>query len=197
MYSPPRLVPAAQRAGLKARLSMDLSTGYDFRKPEGLKRSRQELKQRRPAVLLACPPCRTLSPLRGLSNYKRDAKVVREEEQEGEAYLEHALDAIEFQLSHGRGFLFERPWTSQAWKHPRVIQLLERKDMYMIRVDMCAFGLKVWKGPTKDLLAQKPTGLVSNIPELLEFVEQRCSKDHRHGKLLGGNAAHAQVYPPY
>ena len=196
IYSPPRIVPEAKRAGLKARLSMDIHTGYDFRKPEDVKRSWDELEKWKPAVVTICPPCRVFSPLRNLSRFKRDPKRVQEEESEGIAFLEHAIDVIWYQVKNGRGFVFEHPWSSWAWEHPRFVELLQRSDIFMVRADMCAFGLKVMKGPMKGMLAQKPTGLVSNVPEVLELVDQKCTKDHRHGKLIGGVAHHAAIYTP-
>ena len=37
---------------------------------------------------------------------------------------------------------------------------------------------------------------MTNIPELAQHLDEKCSKDHIHGHLLGGTARHAQKYTP-
>ena len=196
LFSPPRIVPVAKKAGLRASLSMDLTTGYDFLLRQDRERAWREIKKNKPAIILLCPPCRTFSPLRFLSTFRRNVDQVREEEAEGDELLDFALDVIDYQLSQGRGFLFEHPKPSQAWKKPRMVKLLERPDVFRVIADMCQFGLRVAKGPLKGLPAQKRSGLVSNVIEVLDFVNHRCQKEHRHGKLIGGVAQFAQEYTP-
>lgn len=196
LYSPPRIVPAARKAGLRASLSMDLTTGYDFTKAADRRRAWKDILEKKPAVILICPPCRTFSPLRFLSSYKRQLHKVQEEEQEGDDLLSFGLDVAEHQIKHGRGFVFEHPWLSRAWKRPRTQYVLEHPDVFCIQCDMCQFGLKIAKGPMKDQLAQKSSGIMSNVPEVLDFVNHRCQKDHKHGKLIGGVAQYAQEYTP-
>ena len=77
-----------------------------------------------------------------------------------------------------------------------MVKLLERPDVFRVIADMCQFGLRVAKGPLKGLPAQKRSGLVSNVIEVLDFVNHRCQKEHRHGKLIGGVAQFAQEYTP-
>ncbi|CAK8993884.1 unnamed protein product [Durusdinium trenchii] len=191
-----RIVPAARKAGLRASLSMDLTTGYDFTKAADRRRAWKDILEKKPAVILICPPCRTFSPLRFLSSYKRQLRKVQEEEQEGDDLLSFGLDVAEHQIKHGRGFVFEHPWLSRAWKRPRTQYVLEHPDVFCIQCDMCQFGLKIAKGPMKDQLAQKSSGIMSNVPEVLDFVNHRCQKDHKHGKLIGGVAQYAQEYTP-
>ena len=196
LYSPPRIVPAARKAGLRASLSMDLTTGYDFTEAADRRRAWEEILEKKPAVILICPSCRTFSPLRFLSSYKRQLHKVQEEEQEGDDLLSFGLDVAEHQIKHGQGFVFEHPWLSRAWKRPRTQYVLEHPDVFCIQCDMCQFGLKIAKGPMKDQLAQKSSGIMSNVPEVLDFVNHRCQKDHKHGKLIGGVAQYAQEYTP-
>jgi len=45
-------------------------------------------------------------------------------------------------------------------------------------------------------LAKKPAALLTDVPELAEFVEKRRHSDHLPGPLFGGTAAQAAIYPP-
>ncbi|CAL1162763.1 unnamed protein product [Cladocopium goreaui] len=61
---------------------------------------------------------------------------------------------------------------------------------------MCTFGLRIAKGPDMDMLSRKASGLMSNVPEIMDYVNHRCTKDHKHGRLLGGVAKFAATYTP-
>ena len=47
-----------------------------------------------------------------------------------------------------------------------------------------------------DMLSRKASGLMSNVPEIMDYVNHRCTKDHKHGRLLGGVAKFAATYTP-
>ena len=69
-----------------------------------------------------------------------------------------------------------------------------------MRVEMCAYGLSIpgtksADGET-DLLSQKPTGLLTNIPEVASELTKQCDHSHKHGHLVSGTASAAQQYTP-
>ena len=193
VYSPPRVTLEARKQGMKAQIAMDLTNGWDFRKPEHRKEAKRMVHQRRPGVLVLCPPCHTQSILRSLTNAKRDPAVVRKEEEEGDDHLVFAVDLAELQHSQCRGFLFEQPYGARSWKHHRVVALAALEGVYFIYLDQCAFGLRVGKGPMAGELAKKPTFLLTNVAELADFVGRKCTKSHIHGPLIGGVAAQAAI----
>ena len=80
--------------------------------------------------------------------------------------------------------------------NPRLQQLLERSDVFVIYLDMCRFNLRAAKGPVPGALAKKPTLLATNIEELCHYVERSCDKSHAHGPLIGGGAHQAAIYTP-
>ena len=77
----------------------------------------------------------------------------------------------------------------------QVVKLASRPGVYF-SLDQCAFGLRVGKGPMEGELAKKPAALLTDVPELAEFVEKRRQSDHLPGPLFGGTAAQAAIYPP-
>ena len=59
---------------------------------------------------------------------------------------------------------------------------------------MCAYGL-VTSGPDGvNILAMKATRWMSNCPELLEALSQKCPKTHEHQMLRGSRARQAAIY---
>lgn len=196
VYSPPRVTATAKAQGLKAGLALDLSTGWDFRKKEHRRLALKLINEKRPAVIILSPPCTIFSLLRQLSDPKREASVVEEERQEGLLHLRFAVAIAMNQIKNGRGFVFEHPRYATSWSSKELQKLMDHPDVFAIAVDQCAFGLTVTKGRHRGRLAKKPTLLLTNVPEMAEFVERRCTKDHLHGHLLGGTAQEAARYTP-
>lgn len=63
VFSMPRIAPVAQRKGLKVLGSFDIGNGWDFRLKEHRQKCRQQIQERKPKVLVVCPPCGPFSPL--------------------------------------------------------------------------------------------------------------------------------------
>ena len=70
VYSPPRLVKEAKRRGLRAEMSVDITTGTDLRDPEARQQIGDQLRRRRPRLLMVSPPCTSYQQrLRDLIGY--------------------------------------------------------------------------------------------------------------------------------
>ena len=169
IYSPPRVLKKVQKFGLKPGLSTDLKTGWDFSLPADRQEALRLLSVHRPALVVLSPPCTTFSTLRFLSNYKRDKKEVEREQESGRQHLNFAIQLANVQMDAGRGFLFEHPARATSWKQSALKKLAEDPRVFMVEVDMCAFGLKHPTG----IPAKKPTLLLTNI----EDVAKTCRDD--------------------
>ena len=197
LYSPPRVTKEAKlqnskglKPAWKVGQALDLTTGYDFRCPKTRFKVKKLVQTTRPSLVILSPPCTVFTPLRNLSNYKRDPLVVAAEESEGELHWDFSLEIAEDQDDANRAFLLEQPKLARSWHKPRAQRLLQRPGIYAFTVDMCAFKLM-----TKDgLLAKKPTLLVTNSYALAKVLHRRCSGDHVHRSLIGGRAAAAAEY---
>ena len=197
IYSPPRATAMSPGEGLRGKIALDLTNGWDFCKSEHRQKAVKLVKTHKPAVLLLSPPCGPFSSLRNLSNSKRDSEQVRREVIEGELHMNFAISLAMLQVSEGRGFILEQPKNAKSWKLPKMLELLDHPDVYQIRVDMCQFGLRAQAGPCKGELVQKPTLLATNIAEMAHYVQKTCSKSHQHGMLVGGSAKMAAIYTPH
>ena len=188
VYSPPRVIQRAKLHGLRPGCALDLSTGWDFSKRSHRKAALKLIKDTRPAVVILSPPCCVFSPLRNLTNFKRDAQEVQAEEVQGRQHLDFAVTLAKLQMRNGRGFLFEHPRNATSWRTGTLRSLSEHPSVFNIQLDMCAFGLQGDKG-----LHKKPTMLLTNIKELVSALEKRCNQQHKHQTIEGGALSRASA----
>ena len=100
LYSQPRIAPEAAARGLKAELSIDLATGYDLKQPEDRQKVRDQLRKRKPRLLVTCPPCTKFSPLQNLRAYP---ERLEDELDEAVLHVDFSMELLEDQR--------ERSWT--------------------------------------------------------------------------------------
>ncbi len=92
-----------------------------------------------------------------------DPKYRQEMEQECLSQLKFCLQVAEYQVKHGRKFLFEHPLGASSWACEGV-KLVESLDgVFCTEADLCQFGLSVVSGE----LSKKPTRFMSNDPYVL------------------------------
>lgn len=80
--------------------------------------------------------------------------------------------------------VFEHPKNAASWEEECMQELKSMEGMIKTECDMCAFGMQV----TPEGLNKKPTGILTNSPEIAAAVSKTCTKDHFHVPLLGGLA---------
>ena len=196
IYSPPRVTEKAEKVGMSIGGALDLRNGWDFCIPAHREQARRLVARLRPALIVLSPPCTTFSPLRRLSNRKRQWQIVKQEEDEGRQHWHFALELAEVQHSNHRGFLLEHPAPASSWQDQKAKRLRERPDVYTIRLDMCAFALTTKEG----IPAKKPTIMVTNVWPLVKTLSKKCpgvEKHQKHQPLIGGRAAAAAaLYTP-
>ena len=74
------------------------------------------------------------------------------------------------QMKGGRYFLHENPDQATSWQRPCVVELLKDEKVERIVGDQRQFGQQSDRGdPMK-----KPTGWMSNSPEILRALSRRC-----------------------
>ena len=181
VYSPPRLTARAKERGMKVGPAMDLITGWDFSVRAHCREALRLLREHRPTLVGLSPPCGPFSAMRNLSSFKRNSEVVEQEVRRGRKHLRFAVTIALMQLNAGRGFYFEHPAGARSWRTSEMQPLLRHPDVYQVRLDMCAFGLKSPEGE----LHLKPTVVLTNVEEIANALDRRCSRDHTHRPLLG------------
>ncbi len=97
VYSPPRVVPYAERAGFAPGISMDLTTAdaegrpWDFSKAECRAAARKLVKEQRPLLLIGSPMCTAWRTWRALSVVKRPRDVLVQELEKARRHLKFAI----------------------------------------------------------------------------------------------------------
>lgn len=199
IYSPPRMVPiAVQQYGLRATLSVDLLTGWNLLDSDVRVALVQEIKRRRPRVLMMSPPCTWFSGLMNL-NWGKIKPVVREQAfRDATLHLEFCMLLADLQEAQGCGWAFEHPDSARSWHNQKVEATLQRGAL-LARFDQCMFGLvsKVDKTPMR-----KRTRFMTNIKHLkIAFNKKFCDCSHDHVTVQGSEGGErrsvwAQRYPP-
>ena len=195
LFSPPRVIPHAQRAGLKVDSShvFDLQHGWDVRKLSHRRAFRQYRKKHRPRMMMASPACKAFTRLRHIYQERMDPETCRRTVAEGHLMWNFAMEACEEQIADGNFFGLEHPRLAASWRLPRTQRLLRRDDVVLMSFDQCFFGLSVVPSGT---LSRKSTCIATNNPWLaLELVNAVCRGDHDHETLIGGLPRKAQEYP--
>ena len=136
IYSPPRVVQRAQARGLKAELSVDLSTGVGLSQRPQKAQIRQELQHRKPRLLITCPPCTKFSPLQNLRWYP---EMLQEELGPAIEHLDYSMTLQGDQLQRGDLGLHEHPRTATSWQLPSVKKFLAHDAVVLVKVSKLTF----------------------------------------------------------
>jgi hypothetical protein len=198
VYSPARMVPLARNVGLRAEVSIDLLTGWNLLDLDVRKLVVQEIKVRRPKVLMMSPPCTWFSGLMNL-NWAKISPPIREQGfRDATLHLEFCMLLADLQESEGRGWALEHPDSAKSWANAKVQQMISHGS-YLARLDQCCFGLvsKVAGTPMR-----KRTRFLTNIvPLVRNFNLKLCDKMHEHVTVQGSEGGEkrsvwAQRCPP-
>ena len=197
IYSPNRMVAEAQKLGLKAELSIDLLTGWNLLDMEVQVRVVQEIKARRPKVLMMSPPCTWFSGVMNM-NWSRITPVVREQAlRDATLHLEFCMLLADLQESSGRGWALEHPDSAKSWQNQKVMSIMQRGP-FLARFDQCMFGLV---SEVEKARMRKRTGILTNIGPLYHAFNRRfCDQKHAHVMVHGEEGGEkrsvwAQRYP--
>ena len=188
LYSPPRVVAEAAKRGLRAELSIDLSTGFDLREPVQRDRVCKELQRRKPRLLVTCPPCTKFSPWQ---HVRADQEALKQELVEAEVHVDFSMELLEDQRDRGDHGLHEHPDTASSWDLKSVRNYLEHDEVILIKSHLCRFGLKV-----AERLSRKSTLFATTCDAIATELQRLCQRTEPHQQLVGGLPHRAQEYPP-
>eukprot|EP00913_Durusdinium_trenchii_P024025 g22563.t1 len=191
VYSPPRISPLLEKMGLKVGPSYDLVTNWDLSDPHQRRAMWKSLREERPEVILACPPCTAFSRMQVI-NWGRMSTAKRVSMlQAGKEHLHLAIAVLKWQLRRGGGILFEHPDGATSWQEPELQALAAHHNIKTVVCDQCMFGLNV----DGTGLNRKRTRWLSNMLPVIDELNLRCDGSHHHVHLDGGKPKLAQRYP--
>jgi len=198
IYTKPRMIPFAQRAGMRGNLSADISTGFNLKTHDARTDLVIQVKARRPKVIMCSPPCTMMSGLQNLNWSKMDRFKREDLFREALLHLNFVMFIADLQIQSGRCFIHEHPDSAISWDEQGVQQISRTPGAQIARLCMCRYGLVTKEKGTPVL---KKTKLLSNIPAVHDrFHNQMCPGHDVHQILQGteGGIARslwAQIYP--
>ena len=195
VFSPPRVVTAAQQLGMRASFSADLLTGYDLRHPDQRQRVAFHVRARQPRVLVLSPPCTLFSRLMYMNwpfapTAERGRRLM-----EAVVFLEFAVLLANLQRAAGRYYVLEHPDNALSFKYNPAMRDLQ-KTALTARFDQCRYGLVC---PVTSAPMRKLTRFLTSLPSIANcFDKSFCDgPTHKHQSVEGVvRSRHAQIYTP-
>ena len=211
IYSAPRVTRALKMLpdmGLKAGFALDL-TGcdengqeWDFTQEVMRAKARRKVAEEKPQLLIGSPSCSPYCTWQTLNAAKHGWPQGELERRRvaGDVHLNFVCELYAMQMNGNRYFLHENPNQAASWGRECMQQLMKDDRVQRSVGDQCQFGQQSHLGdPVK-----KPTGWLSNSPEILKALSKRCCGrggvcsrrgGGRHVIAAGRVAREAAVYP--
>jgi len=215
VYSPPRVTKTLEKLGntqLLPGFAFDITTmdpdtnePWNFDDPAMRSKARKLLETQRPLFVIGSPMCRAFCTWQALNRVKHahsDERIKREMTR-ATVHLDFVIELYEDQMKRGGYFLHEHPLGATSWQHDRVRRLLQRDDVQRVGSDQCQFDAEAHGKGIDGEPVKKPTGWMSNAPEVLKVLNKRCSgrggacsrpKGGRHVLATGRIATEAAIY---
>ena len=211
IYSAPRVTRALKMLpslGLSPGFALDLTgtdrdgRAWDFTLADMRERARQKVAEDKPFMLIGSPACTPYSTWQRLNAVRHgwpDGEVERRCVA-GDVHLSFMCELYRMQLDHGRYFLHENPEHASSWQRSCIAELMKDQRVQRTAGDQCQYGQQSHHGDP----VRKPTGWLSNSPELIKALSRRCSGrggacsrrgGGRHVSVSGRVAREAAVYP--
>ena len=89
--------------------------------------------------------------------------------------------------------MHEHPRGATSWGEESVKKAKQLPGAVLVTTDMCRWNLttEMWDGAKQ---VKKPTGILTNSPEIAWVIDRRCVCTTPHGNLLNGRAKAAEKY---
>ena len=136
VFSPPRISKVAEAVGLKSGKAYDLTTGFDFQRPEVRKRVLTEIREQKPDLVVICPPCDKFSSLCNLNGYRGSNSWIKGI-LKAWVLLRFAMEVAKVQVECGR---FEHPDGARSWQEKCVLRIRCTHGVDSVVFDQCMYG---------------------------------------------------------
>ena len=209
IYSPPRVTDEIRRSRFKHVLpgfAFDLTVDdpfdgqpWDFSMAEKRERARRLLRQQKPYLLIGSPACKPLNECHCV-----DTEAMRRARIAGILHMNFVISLYHEQLEGGRYFLHEHPIGATSWALPDMEALMQVPGVQEVRGDLCQYGAEIRRGARRGDPVMKPSGFLTNSPEVAKAVSKRCEgQDGKCSREAGGihrpctgqHATNAAKYP--
>jgi len=215
IFSPPRVTGYLSRfphKNLAPGVALDLTTidptdgrPWDFDSAVKRQRARALFEEQQPTFLIGSPVCTAWSTWQALNAVRYDNEdILKRERVRSMVHINFLIELYRRQMDGGRYFVHEHPAHATSWRIPGIQKLLEDPRVQRVQGDQCQYGAVAQSGPKANFLIMKPTGFMSNSPEVLKQLSLRCrrtdgkctrSAGGEHVRCEGKIASDAARYP--
>lgn len=92
---------------------------------------KNEIRRRKPKLLVTLPPCTKFSPFQIL---RPNPEMLEQEFEDAEVHLDFSMEMLEEQLERSDHGLYEHPETATSWSLPKVQKYLEH-EIILVKSD--------------------------------------------------------------
>ena len=201
VFSMPRIVPMAEKKGLKGGRSFDLANGWDFLRADHRKQCLKLIGESKPLMVVVSPPCVEFSSIQNLDRQQERDERDGRKKIEANMLLDFAMQVCQLQHDSGGLFVFEHPAFASSWTCESVYAISKLPGVQDVVLDQCMYGLR---DPCNHKHYKKATRLMTNSRHVAEGMNRRCNGRHEHQTLQGqvkvagqwcNRTKIAQVYP--
>ena len=160
---------------------MDILTGWDFDKGEDRRRAVKYVLTEKPKLVIGSPMCTLFSLLQEINIAKHGhdpewMEAFQKRLDKAKRHIRFCIQLYKLQMSQGRYWLHEHPWSARSWRMPEMEQLAADPRSIKVKADMCQFGLRspIAKGGIETGPALTPTGFMGNSWRIMERLGKRC-----------------------
>ena len=127
-------------------------------------------------MLIGSPMCTHFSTWTYLNDAKtKDTEKLRRARKKAIQHIEFMVSLYEEQLAAGRYFLHEHPRYATSWQLRRMAHLMATPGVELAHGDQCQYGSVIRRGQQVGDPVTKPTGFLTNSPEVYDQLSRRCS----------------------
>ena len=204
IFSPPRLTGYLSRfpsKHLAPGVALDLTTidvvdglPWDFDIKVKRERARALLREQKPTFLVGSPCCTAWCTWQALNAVKHSREdQLRREQVRSAVHIRFLTELYQEQMDAGRYFVHEHPAYAASWNLAAIQRTLDDPRVQCVRGDQCQFGAEVTIGAKIGLPIKKPSGFMSNSPEVIKKLHKQCrGQGGQCSRTAGGHHAHCE-----
>ena len=182
------------KCGIKPGQAYDLRTGYNINDPKVKDEIERNIRAEKPDLVVGSPMCGPFSQMNSINDQITEADIARKKT--AIEHLKFTFEFLEIQMKNAKYVICGRPWSSESWKHDIIKEAEARFGMNICKLCQCYFATQEYTdrhGTTG--LIKKPTGSMTNCPDISQKLNKMCTADHKHVGLFGGLSQKLQAYP--
>ncbi len=215
IYSPPRITTELRRGRYKylaPGLAFDVTVKdpddgqpWDFTRRDKREKARRLIREYKPLLLIGSPMCTAFSTFQNINVSKfKDPEAKQRAYVQACMHMNFVASLYWEQLEAGRYFLHEHPRWASSWELKAMKDLKRAPSVDVVQGDQCQYGAVAPHGPRAGDPVFKPTGFMSNSPEILRQLSRRCTGQGgacsrpmggRHVTCSGSLTAEMAKYP--